>query len=66
MWGSSLTDFTQNTAGFSPVFGMDSGSSNTNESFDTDYDETSINVFFSFDFGNIERYCSGLQDEVCF
>ena len=52
--------------GYSPVFGSDSGTQHTDGSVDTNYDETSVNVFFALDFGQIERYCSGMKEEVCF
>lgn len=52
--------------GYSPVFGNQSGTQNTNGSINTNSDETSVNVFFALDFGQIERYCSGAQQEVCF
>ena len=52
--------------GYSPVFGIDSGNSTSNGNIDTDFNSTVLQVDFALDFGQIERYCSAKQEEVCF
>lgn len=52
--------------GYSPVFGIKSGESNSTGNVNTDWNSSSIQVDFSLDFGQIERYCSAKKQEVCF
>jgi hypothetical protein len=52
--------------GYSPVFGLKSGNSSTSGSIDTDYNDKAIQVDFSLDFGQIERYCTPIRQESCF
>jgi hypothetical protein len=52
--------------GYSPVFGLKSGSYSTSGHVDTDYNDKAIQVDFALDFGQIERYCSAVREESCF
>jgi hypothetical protein len=52
--------------GYSPVFGLKSGSYATSGHVDTDYNDKAIQVDFALDFGQIERYCSPVREESCF
>jgi hypothetical protein len=53
-------------AGYSPVFGIDSGRSETNTNVDTTFHQATIQLNFAMKFGEIERFCGVPQDEVCF
>lgn len=52
--------------GYSPVFGLKSGSYSTSGHVDTDYNDKAIQVDFALDFGQIERYCTPIREESCF
>lgn len=52
--------------GYSPVFGLKSGSYSTSGNIDTDYNDRAIQVDFALDFGQIERYCTPIREESCF
>jgi hypothetical protein len=52
--------------GYSPVFGLKSGSSSTSGQIDTDYNDHALQVDFALDFGQIERYCTAIRQESCF
>ncbi|MEY4065985.1 MAG: hypothetical protein RIR26_2193 [Pseudomonadota bacterium] len=52
--------------GYSPVFGLKSGSKSTKGNIDTDSNDKAVMVDFSLDFGQIERYCTPIRQESCF
>lgn len=52
--------------GYSPIFGLKSGSSSTSGQIDTDYNDRALQVDFALDFGQIERYCTPIRQESCF
>lgn len=52
--------------GYSPVFGLKSGSSSTSGQVNTDYNDHALQVDFALDFGQIERYCTAIRQESCF
>jgi hypothetical protein len=52
--------------GYSPIFGLKSGSSSTSGQIDTDYNDHALQVDFALDFGQIERYCTPIRQESCF
>jgi hypothetical protein len=52
--------------GYSPVFGVQSGTSSTSGQIDTDYNDHALQVDFALDFGQIERYCTPIRQESCF
>lgn len=52
--------------GYSPIFGLKSGSSSTSGQIDTDFNDHALQVDFALDFGQIERYCTPIRQESCF
>lgn len=52
--------------GYSPVFGIKSGTYSSSGQIDTDYNDKAIQVDFALDFGQIERYCTPIREESCF
>lgn len=52
--------------GYSPVFGIESGETDSAGNIETDFDSTTLQVNFAIEFGQIERYCSEKKEEVCF
>lgn len=52
--------------GYSPVFGVKSGTYSSSGQIDTDYNDKAIQVDFALDFGQIERYCTPIREESCF